>query len=164
MDSAVAMRPWKPLPRSHWNRWISFRSVNETAESAFVVSLRPQKPNFFRHSCVLKTTFLRKICCWSFSRDSVISKKPRKLLSRSHWNRESRFRGFNETTESASAVSLKPPNPLQGSHWNLGSRHHFKRIYQISWQIWSRMENGFSPWIRVLGWVDRRKNRGSKIS
>jgi hypothetical protein len=98
----VSLRPPKPRPRSHWDRCIRFRVliethcinfciVIETAESTTTASLRPRRPNFFRHSFVLKTTFLRKIILLE-----VLFKG---------------FRGLIETDESASAVSLKPRKP-----------------------------------------------------
>jgi hypothetical protein len=44
--STVSLKPRNRLPRSHWDHWICFRSLNETAEFASAVTLRPQKPFF----------------------------------------------------------------------------------------------------------------------
>jgi hypothetical protein len=42
--SEVSLKPRNLLPRSHWNCWILFCGLNETAESASAVTLTPQKP------------------------------------------------------------------------------------------------------------------------
>jgi hypothetical protein len=111
-DSTVALRPLNPLPQSHWHRWIRFRGLIETAESASTVSLRPRKPNLFRRSFVLKTTFLcRNNVVDIFFKDSAVSLKPPYSLPRSHWNHGICFRGLIETAEAASTVSLRPLKP-----------------------------------------------------
>jgi hypothetical protein len=119
---------WKLL-QSHWNCRIRFHCLIETTEA-----------KCFRHSFMLQITFLRKkLWCWSFYKDSMVSLKPRKPLSQSHWNRPSRFHVLIETAESASAVSLKPRKSLPRSHWDRGSR-----LFQpFSRQIQSHMRNGF---------------------
>jgi hypothetical protein len=42
-DSAVSLKPPKPLPRSHWNRRSRFRGLIDTKESTSAVSLKPRK-------------------------------------------------------------------------------------------------------------------------
>jgi hypothetical protein len=76
--SVLTLRLLNPLPQSHWNHWIRFRSLIETAEV-----------KFFRYRFMLKTIFLLN------------------LLPQSHWNPWIRFRGFIEAAESTSAVSFR---------------------------------------------------------
>jgi hypothetical protein len=79
--SAVSQR----IPRSHWDRWIRFRGLFDTAKSASAVS--------FRRSLVLKATFLCKNnVVGNFFKDSADSLKLPKPLPRSHWRpREAPF-------------------------------------------------------------------------
>jgi hypothetical protein len=51
-------------------------------------------------------------------KDSVVSMRPRKLLPRSIWDRESRFRGLYETAEAASAVYKRTRKLLPRSIWD----------------------------------------------
>jgi hypothetical protein len=90
-------------PQSHGDRWILFRGLIDTAESASTVSLTPLNPlprshwnrgsqTFLDIVFVMKTTFLCKnnVVDIFFYRDSVVSFKPPKPLLRSHWNHGSR--------------------------------------------------------------------------
>jgi hypothetical protein len=133
--SVVSLRPLNPLPRSHWDCWISFLSLIETPEAKLV-----------RHSFYGENySFLLK------------------FVSGFHgliWNRESRFRSLIETAESASAVSLRPPNQLPRK---TVEAYHFKRFSRISRRNRSHIRNGFSPWIRALGGIVWWKKRWAKI-
>jgi hypothetical protein len=55
---------------------------------------------------------------------------------------------------------LQQKSRLLRSHWDRGNQF-WRFPNRISRRIRSHMRNVFSPWIR---WVDRWKNRGSKIS
>jgi hypothetical protein len=94
-------------------------------------------------------------------KDSAVSMRPRKLLLRSIWDRESRFRGIYETAEAASAVSKRSPNPLWHRKFaekieiivgNVETPEaiHFQQLSQFSQRIQSHIRNGFSPWINCL--------------
>jgi hypothetical protein len=100
---------------------------------------------------------------WKLANPLPQSHLDRRIRFRGHWNRRIFFFGLIDTAESASAVSLKPPNLLLHLRpiWT-AEADHSKWTTRISRRIWSHMRNGFSPWIRALGFDE--KNRGSKIS
>jgi hypothetical protein len=62
-------------------------------------------------------------------KDSAVSMRPRKLLTRFQWDPGSRLRDFNETSEAVSAVSMRPRKLLLRFHrkpfprfqWDRGS-------------------------------------------
>jgi hypothetical protein len=166
------------IPRSHWDRWIRFRGLIDTAESASAVSLRPLNllPRFHWDRQIRFRGLIEIVEAKLIIRSFVLVL----WIPRSNWNHRSRFRGLIATAEAASAakaafaVSLKPPNPLPRPYCNRGSgfcslietaeADNFKQLSRISWRFRSHMRNCFSPWIRDLGGVDWWKNRGSKIS
>jgi hypothetical protein len=130
--------------QSYWDRWICFRGLIDTAESASTVSLRPPNPNFYRHSFVLKKLpFCVKIMLLNFF-----------WILQSHWNRQSLFCGLIEAAKAASKVSLKPPNLLPRPHWNRGSRQFQTIILNFSAilkpyakQLWSVNQGPRGCWL-----------------
>jgi hypothetical protein len=87
ISQQVSLKPLNPLPPPHWNCCICFGGLIETAETAFVVSLRlvnllqrslrPQKPNFSDKVWCWKQPFWGKLWCRSFYKDSAVSMKPK---------------------------------------------------------------------------------------
>jgi ribosomal protein S26 len=142
-DSAVSLRPLNLLPWSHWHRWIRFRGLTETAESAPGLSETAEAKLFLTLFCAEKLPF-----CVNIMLFEILLRIPRSRRSRrsrlpwSHWNRGIRFRGLIETAEVASAVSLRPLKPAISNNY-------------------LEFLGDFKPHAKRLDWW---KNRESKIS
>jgi hypothetical protein len=148
------------IRRTLSDRRSGFGSLYQTAKAGSTVSIRPQKPNFFRSSFVQKTNFLcinnvveiflripRSLSDFRslflvYSRppkrllqsDRDRGIRPQKWLQRSISDCRRCFGGLYQTAEAATAVSIRPREAI-----------HFQQLSRFSRQIRSHIQNGFSP-------------------
>jgi hypothetical protein len=140
-----------------------FRGLIETAGSDPVVSLKLRDPIPQTH--------------WHHGIQSsglIDNTGSGPAVSRKQWISLRLSNCFTRISKSDPAVSLKLWEPIPRSHWDRGIRSRglnwdrgiqtLQLLFRFSRRILSHMQNGFSPWIRVLGGLFAEKNRGSKIS
>jgi hypothetical protein len=101
-DSAVSMRPQKPIPRSHWDR----RNLDKNFHvgSLSLIETIGSNMKSYAAPAVNNRKYVNKI--ENFCHTSLSLIRPRNLWQKCLW----------PTTETDPAASLRPRNPIRRSH------------------------------------------------